>query len=136
MKARTNTSPPGAKADRAPRRPVRPPSQEASASGPRRLLRLAASVLLGATILGACGPDETRSEEEACVFLDYFPDGVCGSPADALRVNPTSFICNANDSLCRVENVRGPFPRVLELGGDFCCYNFTLVRTDDGRRGL
>ena len=87
---------------------------------------------LTVVVAAACHDDDRRSERELCVSAqDFSADEVCGTPDDVLRLHRLNFLCSPTDSSCRLENVRGPFPRAGERGEKRCCYTYTLVHIDN-----
>ena len=88
---------------------------------------LAAMIVI---LQAACHDGDRREAQELCVSAsDFSADHVCGTPDDVLRLHRRRFSCSSTDSSCRLENVRGPFPR--EVGGQLCCYTYTVVRIDN-----
>ena len=83
-------------------------------------------------LAAACHDGDTRQNHELCVSArDFSVDEVCGTPDEVLRLHRLNFSCSPTDSSCRLENVRGPFPRVGERGANLCCYTYTVVTIEN-----
>lgn len=99
---------------------------------PRLLTAFVVQCMIGALASGCLGPTERRSARELCLDARFFPpDSACGSPADALRVARSQFLCAEGESSCRMEGFGGPLQRTSDGGGALCCYTYTLVTVDD-----